>query len=347
MKKCSVMSCGIYDFAWDKQPEHGAREALERASRDLGVKVCWFYFSKSSSEEWWFWGASTSALQAEQNRESVVAAMSWSLRFLRISLFNTSNMLRSKPSASSAGRTIWQSVRSQARLPYLLLGHDVSWFQYFLVESWFASPAFVVCAWPKAPRWFPPTIEKKSQLFAVPWSWTDNFDFVVIFAPTVFINASCAIYIRCYENTLHLSPHKLVFFCTWLHKKNVVIPTTTNTLSRTILFSANRTLCIFATTNYHSVCFVIHSLHCPVIFSSKYNFEKYIHLLFDHIVSEFCHGQGAGFCPSAGENNGTKRCHQSESWLVWERMASLDRDKSLLIAIVHCLFNWLSLLVGT
>ena len=133
----------------------------------------------------------------------------------------------------------------------------------------------------------------------------------------------------------------------WLHKKNVVIPTTTNTLSRTILFSANRTLCIFATTNYHSVCFVIHSLHCPVIFSSKYNFEKYIHLLFDHIVSEFCHGQGAGFCPSAGENNGTKRCHQSESWLVWERMASLDRDKSLLIAIVHCLFNWLSLLVGT
>ena len=150
------MSCGIYDFAWDKQPEDCACDA----------------------------GSSSSALKAEQNRVSVVAAMSWSLRFLRISLFNTSNMLRSKPSASSAGRTR-QSVRSQARLPYLLLGHDVCWFQYFLVESWFASPAFVFCAWPKAPRWFPPTIEKKSQLFAVPWSWTDNFDFVVIFAVKV------------------------------------------------------------------------------------------------------------------------------------------------------------------
>ncbi len=35
-----------------------------QTSRDLGIKVCWFHFSKSSSEEWWFWGVSTLFLKA-------------------------------------------------------------------------------------------------------------------------------------------------------------------------------------------------------------------------------------------------------------------------------------------
>ena len=56
-----------------------------QTSRDLGIKVCWFHFSKSSSEEWWFWGVSTSTLKAEQHHELKLACFE---DFL--TLFNTS-----------------------------------------------------------------------------------------------------------------------------------------------------------------------------------------------------------------------------------------------------------------